>query len=172
VAHTAQSAPSFDNTDIRPLVSSVDILDAGLKRFYEEWLANRSTNNFPHPDSIDLLDYAEDASRWSILDVIDGGEAFYVRMCGSQIVALVGVDFTGQRLSRDLSELPGIAIQNRIGTMFRTVIDTSSPIIFGPKTSSVEGKEFLTLNSICLPFSDDGKSVTRIIHALAIVPPQ
>jgi len=147
-------------------------LDPGLRRLHDEWLVNRSSKTFPTSVSIDLLDYAEDAARWSILDVIDGGEAFYVRMCGSQIVALVGVDFTGQRLSRDLSELPGIAIQNRIGTMFRTVIDRSGPIVFGPKTSSVEGKEFITLNSICLPFSDDGKSVTRIIHALAIVPSQ
>ena len=147
-------------------------MDPGLRRLHDEWLVNRSSKTFPTSVSIDLLDYAEDAARWSILDVIDGGEAFYVRMCGSQIVALVGVDFTGQRLSRDLSELPGIAIQNRIGTMFRTVIDRSGPIVFGPKTSSVEGKEFITLNSICLPFSDDGKSVTRIIHALAIVPSQ
>ena len=143
------------------LVERIDIEPTGLKR---------GTAKFPHTDSIDLLDYAEAASRWSILDVVNGGEYFDVRMCGTQIVNMIGMDLTGQRISGDLSELPGIAIQNRMGTMFRTVIDTSKPIVFGPKTSSVKDKEFLTFNSICLPFSDDGETVTSIIHALAIVP--
>jgi len=158
-----------DDTGTRPLHDAVDVGNEDLRHFFNIWRLKKAQGNFPHPHSIDLLDFTDQAPRWSIIDVLNQGEGFFVRMCGTETAKVIGADLTGHRLSANVSELPGTAFQNRIAGMFHMVIDTGGPVIFGPLESSLEGREHMILHSICLPFSEDGKTVSRIIHALAVV---
>jgi hypothetical protein len=103
------------------------------------------------------------ALPWSwMMDVIDDGNDYRFRFAGEQIV-----QFMGGRLAGSLvSSFRGRPFFDGMHAMFTACARAKGPIIAGPMQARHEGKEFLEIEVIALPLSDDGNSVANLLGGI------
>jgi hypothetical protein len=102
-----------------------------------------------------------------ILDVIDGGADFRFALGGDRILRFLKDRLTAGML---LSEVAGSEFHTRTMRFMRHCVDTKAPVAAGPSLAALEGREFLTVENLVMPISNDGVTVTNIIGAIHIMP--
>lgn len=102
-----------------------------------------------------------------LLDVIDAGSDFRFALGGDKILR-----FLMDRLSPGmlLSKVSGSLFYERATRLLRYCVDTMLPVAGGPSRAHLEGREFLLLEVLALPVSNDGETVTSILGAIQVGP--
>lgn len=147
-----------------------DVVNPVLGRLFDDWLAAKGDADLPHPDTLDLLDYPEEARRSYLLDVIDEGKDFYCRFFGSSFVDSPEIDITGKKLSEYLHLMSGELIQTRAIHMLSSIVRERGPATIPDRQATDEGKEYIRFCALTLPYSHDGENVTRLFHIVQIIP--
>jgi hypothetical protein len=97
------------------------------------------------------------ASSW-MMDVIGDGDDFRFRFAGDRIIQFMGHRYAGTLLS----SLRGHPFFDGMQAILSACVRTKQPIALGPIRSSYEGKEFLEMEIVVLPLSDDGARITAL----------
>ena len=124
---------------------------------YRYWLNAREDGAVPHRRMLDPTLIPVSALRWvGILEPVDGGRDYLVRLTGSGVANTVQADLTNARVS----EMPGIEApveRLRWATENRKPYLTSHPL-----TWAVD-REFIDYNVLVLPFADGTGAVARLL---------
>jgi hypothetical protein len=102
-------------------------------------------------------------SIWMI-DVIDGGKDFRFRFAGDRIVEFMGRRYAGSLLSDHL-ESPFF---QRMRAILVECLRGKRPVAVGPLRSNLAGKDFLEMEVVVMPLSEDGESVTCLFGAMHV----
>jgi len=149
---------------IRNFSKIEDITATTLRELYSDWLEKSKGNAMAPANSIDLLDYAENARNWAIVDVINGGEDFEFRFAGPDLVAFLTLEPTGHRFS-DVGKSTkfGDFVRNSRAILSKAA-SSQRPVLNGPTTTTLSEKSFYTIESLNLPMGV--QEVTQIITAI------
>ena len=96
-----------------------------------------------------------------MIDVIDGGEDFRLRFAGERIIQFMGRRYAGTLLS----QLRGSVFFDNMAHMFERSVATKAPLARGPVQASLTGKEFLEVEAMVLPLSEDGAEIQALFGA-------
>lgn len=143
-----------DTTSLSPVFSDV----------YKFWLETSKGALLPNVSDFRLDELPVKILPWSIVaDVItEDSETFYkFRFWGTQRASLIGYDMTGKFLSEIGSQ------DMRDGNMveYEYVREHKTPILCPTPIVTSSGRP-TAMNSIRLPLTHDGESVTRVYSAL------
>ena len=97
-----------------------------------------------------------------VLEVVDGGVDYHVRLFGSLWVTLTGADFTGRRLSQ-IDNKPAEAKWHEI---YSRCVAAKSPVPLKTNLNNV-GKAFLRVEVLLMPFTQTGFDVDFVVAAIA-----
>jgi len=101
-----------------------------------------------------------------MIDVVEGGKDFRFRIAGDRIIQFMGRRYAGSLLS-EFVDLP--FFQN-MHSILMAALERKRPLMAGPGRSKLEGREYLELEVLVLPLSEDGEAVTTLFGAMEIRP--
>ena len=123
------------------------------------WSTKCAGREMPARDDIDVLELAPWMGHLSIMDVIDGGADFYVRLHGTRTATLYGLDLTGKLVS----DLPS-EVGSTLSKEYRELVKRAEPIII-TRVHVLPKKDYTNIIKLLLPLSSDGESEDQIISA-------
>jgi hypothetical protein len=132
-----------------------------LRLTYEVWQDLRGDRIGPKRDEIAPARLRAVLSSAYTIDVVDGGKDFRFRFAGERIIQFMGRRYAGTLLS----EKHGSVFFDNMARMFTRCVTTIQPVSAGPVQASLQGKEFLEIEALVLPLSDDGLTVTGLFGA-------
>lgn len=91
--------------------------------------------------------------------VIASGADYEFALLGSEFTARMGVDLTG----KSISQVAPSEFIHRTAAIFDEVVRTQAPVQNGPTSLHVEKQDHVVIESLSLPFTRDGHSVTDIL---------
>jgi hypothetical protein len=148
---------------LRPVAGAGDLESPDLVVLYEYWLGLQEDGNLPHSRSIDLLDLGTLLNNVYLFDVLDGGGDYRCVYNGNFHAEQKPALSVGDTVSL----MPPSELKDRVRAVFDIVVETKQPVQFGNVSSAREGREYNTIDMICLPLSDDGITVNRTLSALS-----
>jgi len=150
-----------------PLKSPDALISAPLKEAYRAWRTLANGRFAPTRREISPRSFKPVLTTVFLLDVIDEGNDFRFALGGDKILR-----FLMNRLEpgMKLSEIAGSEFHARALRLMKHCVATMAPVAAGPSQAALEGREFLSLEVLVLPLSDDGESVTSMIGAIHIGP--
>lgn len=160
--------------DIRPegqaRVTAVDTLDGlrtkplrELLSYWERLCAGRMA---PSRADIRPADIPRILPHLLLLDVLESGMDFHIRLMGTHVVNGLGADLTG----RYLSEVAGGGDENPMLTLARQAVETRVPNILGYRRLRPSGRLVILSEAIALPLSENGRDIDRILAGLSLIP--
>ncbi len=150
--------PSFFEIDLE-----LRFEDPRLHEFVRYWREKRHGDRLPSRADIDPLELKPFLGDVFMLDVVGEPKRFRYRLVGTNIVARVGRDSTGQ-FQEDVYG-PEQAAENN--AHYRLVCDSRKPTRnFG--VIQWVGREFLNYEIANLPLADDGETVNIILGCMSI----
>ncbi len=96
------------------------------------------------------------------IDVVDGGRDFRFRFAGDRIIQFIGRRLAGSLLS----EIRGARFFDVMHMLYEECTRTKAPVARGPVQTTYPGKEFLEIETIILPLSEDGQTVSCLFGAM------
>lgn len=97
-----------------------------------------------------------------MIDVVDEGRDFRFRLAGDRIIQFMGRRYAGLLLS---DHLDGLFFQ-RMRHILLECVRRKAPVAVGPLRTNLEGKEFLDMEVVVTPLSEDGQKVTCLFGAM------
>jgi hypothetical protein len=147
--------------------SPADLIATPLAEVYRAWRALAGRRFAPERREISPARFKAVLKSAFLLDVIDGGADFRLALGGERIMRF----FAGRVAPGGLlSQVAGSLFYERATGAFRYCITTRAPFAAGPSPGVLDGREHLTLESLVLPLSDDGTTVTGLFGAVHIEP--
>ena len=136
-------------------------LETILARVYNYWDDIRANSAFPSWRDVDMMMLPLDIVPWcSVVDVVSGGDDFSVRFWGTKRVRLLGVDYTGQLVSR----FKPAAISEKILDELRQVVQGRCPLLVETSLWSADrDAAVMTFRVLRLPFGE-GEKVKAILN--------
>ncbi len=133
--------------------------DSRLAAVFDYWCARAGEGRLPRPRDIDPTELPPAVLPFiTLLDVIDGGATFRIRLVGTGNVAAAGRDFTG----RDIAEsMPGDVLVAAL-ERYRAAIAHRRPVLGVTEHTMRDGSTVKNL-LIVLPLASDGHAVDRIL---------
>jgi hypothetical protein len=153
-------------TDDFRLDPSLAITDTILKQALDYWNAKRAERFAPARSEIEPRGARAFIPHLQIFEVIDGGRAIRTRLAGTAIVAKLKEDTTGQTFD-DASPRPVVA---RTLKAVRWVIANKKPLRTFAQRTALEGRDFLSHETLFMPLSDDAETVNMIAVVGAFTP--
>ena len=132
-----------------------------LRAAYEVWRDVRGTRVGPKRDDITPARLRTVLPSTFTIDVIDGGQDYRFRFAGDRIIQFMGQRYAGTLLS----EKRGNIFFDNMARLYGRCVSTGLPVSSGPVQASLQGKEFLEIEAMVLPLSDDGVSITGLFGA-------
>jgi hypothetical protein len=132
-----------------------------LKSAFGTWESLRAGRIGPKRDEISPAPLKSVLASTFIIDVVDGGQDFRFRFAGDRIIQFMGRRFAGMLLS----ELTGTPFFDNMRTMYSACVASKGPITSGVRQASYPGKEFLEIEAVVFPLSEDGVGVTHLFGA-------
>jgi len=129
-----------------------------LRAAYETWKDLRGRRLAPKRGEITPARLRGILPSTFMIDVIDGGKDFRFRFAGERIIQFMGRRYAGTLLSA----VRGSTFFDNMARMFEGCTEGKAPLTRGPVQASLTGKEFLEIEAMVLPLSEDGVE----IHAL------
>jgi hypothetical protein len=96
------------------------------------------------------------------IDVVDGGQDFRFRFAGDRIIQFMGRRFAGTLLS----EQPSTPFFDAMRALYSRCVTSRGAVTSGVVQASYPGKEFLEVEALVLPLSEDGSTVATLFGAL------
>jgi len=148
---------------------TIPILEPHCRELFEYWRSLRA-ETAPHPplrERFDVLDLDRAALPWIFVHEVEGDDRpsrrYRCRLAGTGVVATVKMDPTGQYM--DAMMLPDLYAQ-RV-QRFHACVDRAEPIYYRTHLA-MEGREFIPLSRILLPFSEIAGGPVRFIYSVLI----
>jgi hypothetical protein len=132
-----------------------------LKAAYAVWNAARTDRVAPRRDEIVPANLRGVLTFTFTMDVVDFGKDFRFRFAGDRISQFMGRRFAGSLLS----EQTGSPFFDNMRAMFSACVAARSPIASGVRQATYPGKDFLEVEAMVLPLSDNGVDVTHLFGA-------
>ena len=133
--------------------------DARLSAVLQVWLQAAGEHGVPRPRDMSALTLPPQVLPFiTLLDAIDGGRSFRIRLVGTASVSAAGRDFTGRMLHEAMTGFLLQAAENR----YRAAIAYRRPILASSEYSMPDGSSIRNL-IMAMPLSSDGDVVDRII---------
>jgi len=129
-----------------------------LRTVYETWRDLRGRRLAPKRAEITPARLRGILPSTFMIDVIDGGKDFRFRFAGERIIQFMGRRYAGTLLSQVRDSI----FFDNMARMFEHCVTTKAPLARGPVQASLTGKEFLEIEAMVLPLSEDG------VHILAL----
>lgn len=133
-----------------------------LKRVYDAWDTLRSGRLGPTRDELSPGQLRSVLPSTFVIDVVDGGRDFRFRFAGDRIIQFMGRRFAGMLLS----ELTGSPFFDNMRALYAGCVAARAPIASGVRQATYPGKEFLEIEAMVLPVSEDGVTVSHLFGAL------
>jgi hypothetical protein len=102
-------------------------------------------------------------SIWMI-DVVDGGKDFRFRFAGDRVIQFMGRRYAGALLSEYI-ESPFF---QRMHAILAECVRGKAPVAVGPLRSNLPGKDFLEMEVVVMPLSENGETVTCLFGAMDV----
>ena len=103
-----------------------------------------------------------------LVEVVDDAEDFKFVLGGQKLIQFMG----GRHAGRYLSGLPKSEFYDRMRRIFTRCASTRLPVAIGPIPTARDGREYLSIELIVLPLSDDGVTVTGLLGVAELSPPR
>ena len=134
--------------------------DAKLGPMLRYWSAKcRECGGLPRPSDVDAAELPAGVLPYlTLLDVIDGGRTFRVRLVGTASAAAVGADHTGKYLDETM---PSDVLDAALGR-YRAAIAHRRPVLTLSDYDMLGG-ERVRNRMMVLPLSSDGITVDRLL---------
>lgn len=142
---------------------AADLVHPVLRQLYAYWEEKRAGRIGPARAEIDPVDFRYAIGWTALVDVVDGGESFDVRVWGSNMSVFTPNDYTGQKdLKFRDGEIGASVLEN-----FRWVVAHRRPLsILRDRTTAMGHYRY---ESMALPLSEDGEKVTQLL--VTAIPP-
>ena len=131
-----------------------------LRAVFEYWQRKRGGRRMPARRDVDPQELSAHLPHLFLMDVV--GDDFRYRLLGSAITERYGRDGTGQLVSEAYAELP--EIREWYLTVLRAFVSGKRPILTSAPMRAVQ-KEFILVQALHLPLSDDDCGVNMILGA-------
>lgn len=148
---------------IRVLTSPDEIVMGPVKQLHDYWLSLKGEQDAPLPTQFDVLSIPDLVPLLARITRSPETDEWRVRFQGQDSVILVGTDTTGRTSEIQDDDTFG----QRSVAIMALVNETGKPVINGPANLQVEGRDYLTIQSLAVPFVEGGQ-VTEIIAVMAI----
>jgi hypothetical protein len=102
-------------------------------------------------------------SIWMI-DVVDGGKDFRFRFAGDRVIQFMGQRYAGKLLSEQLD----VPFFERMRAILSECVRSRNPVAVGPLRSNLPGREFLDMEVVVMPLSEDGRTVSCLFGAMDV----
>jgi len=102
-------------------------------------------------------------SIWMI-DVLDGGKDFRFRFAGDRIIQFMGRRYAGSLLSENIDS----PFFQRMRAILLECVRSRSPVAVGPLRSNLPGKDYLEIEVVVMPLSEDGETVSCLFGAMDV----
>ncbi len=148
-----------DSIEARRAALAEVAADAKLAPIFDYWHKTARDGVLPRPRDIDPVTLPPFVLPYlTLLDVVDGGRTFRIRLVGTASASAVGRDFTGQELEAAMSGDVLVATLDR----YRAAIAHRRPILAFAEYAMPDGST--VKNTIMtLPLSSDGQVVDRLL---------
>jgi hypothetical protein len=136
------------------------LVDHDLRRLYEFWKERRGTRLAPSRAEMDPISLRYVLGNLLLVDVLRDPLRFRYRLCGTNIVARVGLDLTG----RFVDDHPEPQFRQFALERYRKVIELGAPLhdlrnqVFDHRTRRYE--------VLMLPLSGDGTTIDMVLVAM------
>jgi hypothetical protein len=131
-----------------------------LVRLARHCAAMAGERNMPQRRSLDPQEVVWLLGRIFLLDVLEGGADYRYRLFGSAMAMVYGEDLTGRRLS----ELGRDGFESAMRADYDAVVATRAPL-FRRGDLLWPGKEYVGVERLLVPLSDDDRTVSMILGA-------
>jgi len=132
-----------------------------LKAIHAVWRELAAGRLGPNREAITPARLRSKTASTFFIDVVDEGKDFRFRFAGDRVV-----QFMGQRLAGELlSAHRGTPFFDGMHGLYMRCVKQRAPATSGAVRASYPGKEFLDIEVLIMPLSDDGKTVTCLFGA-------
>jgi hypothetical protein len=139
-------------TDFRASIEHPD-----LRTLYDYWAERRRGRRWPARADINPLELKFALGNLSLIDVSRDPLRFTFRLTGTLFSQRLGMDLTG----KTVDDIPDPAYRAEVNAAYKKIVDSGEPsVVLGERLIDGEPRRFETLR---LPLSEDGKSVTMIV---------
>lgn len=133
------------------------LLSDKLRDIHRIWSETRIDRFAPRRDEITPSRIRKlIASTW-VMDVV-GADDFRFRFAGDRIIQFMGRRYAGMLLSEE----QGKAFFDGMRAMLTACVAQRTPVAIGPMASTHKGREYLEIEVVVLPLSDDGHTVSAL----------
>jgi len=132
-----------------------------LRTTYDVWRELRGDRVGPKRDEIAPARLRAVLPWTFTIDVVDAGADFRFRFAGDRIIQFMGRRYAGSLLS----EHGNSPFFDRMRAMYAGCVAAKAPIASGVRQASLPGKEFLEIEALVLPLSEDGVNITALFGA-------
>lgn len=144
------------------------LVSAQLVTVYDAWKQAAGARLAPRREEIAPAPIKSALSWIWMIDVVDEGRDFRFRIAGDRVIQFLGRRYAGHLLS----EFQDQPFFQRMRAILELCVRRKQPFGAGPMRSNLQGKEFLEMEVVVLPLSEDGSSVTGIFGAMDVRPVQ
>lgn len=151
-----------------PAIKTPDeLISQQLKRAHLNWVTLAAGRLAPTRREISPAKFKDVLPSIFLIDVINGAEDFRFSLGGDRLVRFLSERFGPGAL---LSSTKGSEFYERCTRVFRHCVTARKPIAVGPAKAALPGREFMQIETLVMPLSDDGQNVTGILGAIYVVP--
>jgi hypothetical protein len=160
--------PNLALETIEPRFKSPDRLVAQpLAQCYRAWRELAGARFAPSREEIAPARMKSVLRDVFVIEVIEDGADFRLTLAGERIARFLGPRLKPGTL---FSTIAGSLFHERAFRTFRHCVETKEPIALGPQRTTLIGREFLALEVLVQPLSDDGETVTGLLGAVHLSP--
>jgi len=102
-------------------------------------------------------------SIWMI-DVVDGGRDFRFRFAGDRVIQFMGRRYAGELLSDHID----VPFFQRMKAILVECVIRKTPVAVGPLRSNLQDKDYLEMEVVVMPLSEDGETVSCLFGAMDV----
>lgn len=163
MSETGKPADLPADRSIRREDLATGLIHPVLRQLYAYWDDKRAGRIGPTRAEIDPVDFRYAIGWTALVDVVDDGASFDIRIWGGNMSAISPNDYTG-RSSTDFADRQ---IGPEIVANFRWVVEKRRPLsVLRDRTTATRHYRY---ESMALPLSEDGKTVTQLL--VTAIPP-
>jgi hypothetical protein len=132
-----------------------------LKSIHAVWRELAAGSLGPNRDAITPAQLRAKTASTFFIDVVDGGKDFRFRFAGDRVIQFMGRRLAGEMLSAHR----GTPFFDGMHGLYARCLASRAPVTSGPMPARYPGKEFLEIEVLVMPLSDDGETVTSLFGA-------
>jgi hypothetical protein len=132
-----------------------------LKAAYAAWDAARSGRVAPRRTEISPAQLRGILTFTFMMDVVDAGKDFRFRFAGDRIIQFMGRRLAGALLSDQANSV----FFDNMRAMYSGCVAARAPMASGVRQTTYPGKDFLEIEAMVLPLSENGVDVTHLFGA-------